>query len=145
MEEVETNAERLETTKESVLHARKFIGADGILRFQYGEKVLDDFDWVIEQAEKSIDTEDGFWGRLAARQASNINELQKELDELQVMKRAARDNYLFKLQRVRLKAVVKKNNLEEALRDILNALVHDEDSDYAEEIAVRALKGESYK
>lgn len=48
----ETNAERLETTKKSIQHAREFIGEDGVLSFQYGEKVLDDFDWVIEQAER---------------------------------------------------------------------------------------------
>lgn len=48
----ETNEERLATTKNSVQHARKFIGDDGGISFQYAEAVLDDFDWVIERAEK---------------------------------------------------------------------------------------------
>lgn len=48
----ETNAERLATTKNAVKHAREFIDEDGELSFQYGEKVLDDFDWLIEQTER---------------------------------------------------------------------------------------------
>ncbi|WP_342538353.1 hypothetical protein MKY15_19830 [Sporosarcina sp. FSL K6-1540] len=48
----EANEERLGTTKNSVLHARNFIGEDGILKFQNGEKVLNDFDWVIERAQE---------------------------------------------------------------------------------------------
>lgn len=48
----DANAERLATTKNSVQHARKFIGDDGGISFQYAEAFLDDFDWVIKQAER---------------------------------------------------------------------------------------------
>lgn len=54
----ETNEERLATTKNSVQYARKFIGDNGVLSFQYGKEVLDDFDWVLEQAVRVQETEE---------------------------------------------------------------------------------------
>lgn len=37
------------------------------------------------------------------------------------------------------------NRFRTAMQDILNALAHDNDPDFAEEIAVRVLKGETYE
>ena len=118
----ETNAERLATTKNAVQHAREFIDEDGELSFQYGEKVLDDFDWLIEQAEYVKDLE----GELKNERQCYSNEAERNKRQL--------------LDRIKLK----KEN--ERLREALNTIAWNFEATnpqamFMKDTARQALKG----